>query len=240
MWESLMPKPFDKWTVLPHDAIEIIDNNILAAEGPLGKFPRRMTIVRLTGQRLIIHSGIALDEAGMARIESFGEPSFYIAPSALHRMDVKPWKQRYPDIKIVCPPGARSKVEELVKVDTVAPDFGDPAVHYKVVDGTAQREGVLIVKGSQGTTLVLNDLIFNVRKQPGVIGLLFDVLGVTGPEAKMPKLVMRKLVHDKSALRVQLEQWANLSDLQRIILSHGAVIEADPGGTLRRFAASMA
>jgi len=229
-----MPKPFDKWTVLPHQAIEIIDSNILAAEGPLGKFPRRMTIVRLTGQRLIIHSGIALDEAEMARIESFGEPSFYIVPSALHRMDVKPWKQRYPDIKIVCPPGARSKVE------TVAPDFGDPAVHYTVVDGTDQREGVLIVKGPKGTTLVLNDLIFNVRKQPGVIGLLFDVLGVTGPEAKMPKLVMRKLVRDKHALRIQLEQWANLAGLQRIILSHGAVIEADPSGTLRRLAAAMA
>jgi hypothetical protein len=235
-----MPKPFDKWTVLPHQPIEIIDDNILAAEGPLGKFPRRMTIVRLSGQRLIIHSGIALDEAGMARIESFGKPSFYVVPSALHRMDVKPWKQRYPELRIVCPPGARSKVEELVKVDTVAPDFGDPAVHYTAVDGTAQREGALIVKGSQGTTLVLNDLIFNVRKQPGVIGLLFDVLGVTGPEAKMPKLVMRKLVHDKSALRAQLEQWANLSGLQRIILSHGAVIEADPSGTLRRLAASMA
>jgi hypothetical protein len=234
-----MPKPFDKWTVLPHQPIEIIDNDILGVEGPLGKFPRRMTIVRLNGQRLIIHSGIALDEAGMARVERFGKPSFYIVPSALHRMDVKPWKQRYPDIKIVCPPGARSKVEELVKVDTVAPDFGDPAVHYTVVDGTAQREGALIVKGSQGTTLVLNDLIFNVRKQPGVIGLLFHVVGVTGPEAKMPKLVMRKLVHDKSALRIQLERWANLGDLQRIILSHGAIIEADPGGTLRRFAASM-
>jgi hypothetical protein len=235
-----MPKPFDKWTVLPHQPIEIIDDNILAAEGPLGKFPRRMTIVRLTERRLIIHSGIALDEAGMARIESFGEPSFYIVPSALHRMDVKPWKQRYPDIKIVCPPGARSRVEELVKVDTVAPDFGDPAVDYTVVAGTAQREGALIVRGLQGTTLVLNDLIFNVRRQPGVIGLLFSALGVTGPEAKMPKLVMRKLVHDKSALRVQLEQWASLSDLQRIILSHGAVIETDPSGTLRRFAASMA
>ena len=233
-----MPKPFDKWTVLPHRPVEIIDDNILAAEGMLGRFPRRMTIVRLTRQRLIIHSGIALDEPGMAA--SFGKPSFYIVPSALHRMDVKSWKQRYPDIKIVCPPGARSKVEELVKVDTIAPDFGDPAVHYMVVDGTAQREGVLIVKGSQGTTLVLNDLVFNVRKQPGVIGLLFDVLGVTGPEAKMPKLVMRKLVRDKSALRIQLEQWANLSGLQRIILSHGAVIEADPKGTLRRFAASMA
>lgn len=235
-----MPKPFDQWTVLPHQAIEVIDDNILAVEGPLGKFPRRMTIVRLTGQRLIIHSGIALDETAMAKIESFGTPTFYIVPSALHRMDVKPWKQRYPELKIVCPPGARSKVEELVKVDTSAPEFGDPAVQYTIVGGTAQREGVLIVKGAQGTTLVLNDLIFNVRKQPGVIGLLFHVVGVTGPEAKMPKLVMRKLVQDKNVLRTQLEQWANITDLKRIILSHGAVIEADPRGALRRFAASIA
>jgi hypothetical protein len=234
-----MPKPFEKWTVLPHQPIEIIDNDILAAEGMLGRFPRRMTIVRLTGRRLIIHSGIALDVAGMAAIESFGQPSFYIAPSALHRMDVKPWKQRYPELKIVCPPGARGRLEELVKVDTVAPDFGDAAVQYAVVDGTAQREGVLIVKGSKGTTLVLNDLIFNVRKQPGMTGFLFEVLGVTGSEPKMPKLVMRKLAHNKSALRVQLERWANLVGLQRIVLSHGAVIEADPSGTLRRLAASM-
>jgi len=235
-----MPKPFDTWTVLPHQPIEVIDDNILAAEGPLGKFPRRMTIVRLTGQRLIIYSGIALDETAMARIESFGTPTFYIVPGVLHRMDVKPWKQRYPDLKIACPPGARSKVEELVKVDSVAPDFGDPGVQFAVVDGTAQAEGALIIKGSQGTTLVLNDLIFNVRKQPGVVGLLFHLVGVTGPEAKMPKLVMRKLVQDKNALRAQLEQWANIADLKRIILSHGAVIDADPRGTLRRFAASMA
>ncbi len=234
-----MPKPFDTWTVLPHKPIETIDDNILAVEGPLGKFPRRMTIVRITGQRLIIHSGIALDEPEMAKIESFGKPCFFIVPSAIHRMDVKIWKQRYPEIKIACPAAARSKVEELVKVDTTAPDFGDPAVHYAAVEGTAQREGALIVNGSQGTTLVLNDLIFNVRKQPGVAGFFFGLLGVTGPEPKMAKLVMRKIVHDKRALRAQLERWANLDNLKRIILSHGAVIEADPRGTLHRMTASL-
>ena len=234
-----MPTPFDAWTVLPHTPIETIDDNILSVEGMLGKFPRRMTIVRITGQRLIIHSGIALDEPEMAAIESFGKPCFFIVPSALHRMEVKTWKQRYPELKIACPPGARSKVEELVKVDTVAPDFGDSAVHYTPVEGTAQQEGALVVKGSQATTLVLNDLIFNVRKQPGVVGFFFGMLGVTGPEAKMAKVVMRKILQDKNAVRAQLEQWANLNSLKRIIVSHGAVIEADPRGTLHRIAASL-
>jgi hypothetical protein len=238
-----MPRPLDKWTVLPHKPIETIDDNILAVEGavemPLGKFPRRMTVVRITGQRLVIHSGIALDEPEMARIESFGRPSFFIVPSAIHRLDVKIWKQRYPELTIACPFAARSKVEELVKVDTIAPDFGDPAVHYAAIKGTAEREGALIVNGSKGTTLVLNDLIFNVRKQPGVAGFLFALLGVTGPEAKIAKVAMKRLVDDKGALRAQLEQWANLSNLRRIIVSHGALIETDPRATLRRTAASL-
>lgn len=234
-----MPKPFNTWTVLPHAPVESIDDDIFCVEGLLGKFPRRMTILRISGHRLIIHSGIALDEAEMARIERFGKPTFYIAPSALHRMDVKPWKQRYPELVIICPPAARSRVEEQVKVDTVAPDFGDPTVLYMPVAGTAQREGALIATSAQGTTLVLNDIFFNVRKQPGIVGFIFGLLGVTGAEPKAPKLVLRKLADDKSALRAQFEQWANLPDLKRIILSHGAIIEKDPRATLRRIAASL-
>ena len=235
-----MPKPFQTWTVLPHSPIETVDDNILSVEGPLGKFPRRMTIVRLSGQRLIIHSGIALDEPEMARIERFGRPAFYIAPSALHRMDVKPWKERYPGLMVICPPNARDKVEELVKVDTVAPEFGDASVRYAPIAGTAEREGALMVEGAQGITLVLNDLFFNVRKQPGLAGLLFGLVGVTGPEPKAPKLVLRKIADDKDAVRAQLEQWAALDNLKRIIVSHGAIIENDPRGVLRKVAASMA
>ena len=235
-----MPKPFDTWTVLPHSPIEIVDENILCVEGPLGKFPRRMTIIRISGRRVIIHSGFALDESEMARVEDFGKPAFFVVPSAIHRMDVKPWKLRYPDLTIVCPPAAREKVEELVKVDTIAPDFGDPAVEFTTVDGTEQQESAVILKGAQGTTLVLNDIIFNVRKQPGVVGFIFGVLGVTGPEPLLPKVVMRKIVEDKRALRDQLEQWANLDGLKRIILAHGAPLETDPRGTLRRLAASLA
>jgi hypothetical protein len=234
-----MPKPFETWTVLPHSPIESIDDDILSVEGPLGKFPRRMTLVRLTGDRLIIHSGIALDEVEMAQIERFGKPTFYIAPSALHRMDVKPWKQRYPELTIICPPAARSKVEEQVNVDTVDPDFGDPAVRYLPVAGTAQREGAVIVNGVHGTTLVLNDIFFNVRKQPGIVGLIFGLLGVTGEQPKAAKLILRKIADDKIALRAQLEQWANMDGLKRIILSHGDIIEKNPRETLRRIAASL-
>jgi hypothetical protein len=234
-----MPRPFDKWTVLPHGPIETIDDNILAVEGLLGKFPRRMVVVRISGGRSIIHSGIALDEPEMARLESFGKPSFYIAPGAKHRMEAKPWKQRYPELVMVCPAGARKAVEEVVKVDTTAPDFGDPSVHYPPIEGTGQRECVLVIEGAQGTTLVLNDILFNVRKQPGIVGFVFGMLGVTGPEPKIAKILMRLLVKDKAALRAQLERWANMESLKRIVLSHGATIESDPRGTLRRIAATL-
>jgi hypothetical protein len=53
------------------------------------------------------------------------------------------------------------------------------------------------------------------------------------------KVVMRKIVHDKSALRAQLEQWATPTSLKRIIVSHGAPIDVDPRETLHTIAASL-
>ena len=112
-------------------------------------------------------------------------------------------------------------------------------MEFKTVDGTEDRESALIVKGAQGFTLVLNDIIFNVRKQPGLAGLIFGVLGVTGPKPLLPWVVMRKIVEDKHALRDQLEQWAKLEGLKRIIVAHGKPIDADPRGTLLRLAATL-
>jgi hypothetical protein len=47
----------------------------------------------------------------------------------------------------------------------------------------------------------------------------------------MPKLVMKKLVHDRSAVRAQLEAWANVGDLERVLVSHGGPID-NPRSTL--------
>src|SRR6478736_5628596 len=97
-------KPHTTWSVLPHGDIERLADNLYTVVGrlrmPFGETPRRMTIAKLDNGGLVIFSAIALDVARMARLEEIGRPAFLIVPSGLHRIDARPWKERYPEIVV--------------------------------------------------------------------------------------------------------------------------------------------
>jgi hypothetical protein len=236
-------RPFTEWTVLPHGKLSQLDKNILTVTGdlhmPLGDVPRRMTVVRLSDGRLVIFSAIALDEPEMAQLESWGTPAYLIVPGELHRMDAKIWKDRYPLMKVITPAGVRSKVEELVPVDAAHVEFQDPRVRYVTVPGTEDREAALEVHGMSGTTLIINDLIWNLDDRPGFSGWLFKVLGFTGREPKMPGIIQMRAVKQKAALRSQLQAWSQIPDLNRIVVSHGSIVLRDPAGALARLAVQL-
>lgn len=239
-----MPTPFTDWTVLPHGKLTRLDENLLTVTGvlhmPLGAVERRMTVVRLRDGRLVIYSAIALDEPEMRALEAFGTPGFLIVPSDLHRMDVKSWKDRYPELTVVAPAGARAKVEKIVAVDTSSPDFGDPAVRFVTVPGTGELEAALVIETTSGTTLVLCDLIFNLANRTGVGGWLFKLIGLTGDEPHIAAPIRMRHVSDKDALCAQLQSWARLPDLQRVIIAHGAIIDRDSARVLERIAQDLA
>lgn len=239
-----MPKPFKHWTVLPHGKLSRLDDNILSVTGdlhmPLGDFPRRMTVVRLRDGRLVIYSAIALDEHEMDALEEWGQPWYLIVPNDIHRMDAKIWKDRYPDIVVVAPAGVQSKVDEVVSVQQTSADFDDPRVTCMTVPGTGEREMALIVRGNLGTTLVVNDLIWNMDDRPGLGGWLFHTFGFTGKQPRIPGIVGLRAVKDKDALRRQLANWASISDLNRIVVSHGEIVTEDPASVLRHLAHDLA
>ena len=232
-----MSRPLQKWKVLPHGKVTAVNENILTVVGeirmPIGDLPRRMTVVRLGDGRLVIFSAIALDEDEMRVLEDFGVPAFLIVPNAHHRMDAKVWKERYPALQVVAPAGARATVEKAVRVDATEADFGDLSVVLSAVPGTRGREAALEVTGRDGKTLVLNDIVGNIRSTSG------RLMGFAGDEPHIPIPVKAAIVDDKAALREQLLQWAALSSLKRILVSHGSTIEDDPRGALRRLAASL-
>lgn len=240
-----MAKPFTEWTVLPHGKLTRLDDNLLSVTGvlrmpPMGDVMRRMTVVRLADYRLVVYSAIALDVAEMCALEAFGDPAYLVVPNDIHRMDAKIWKDRYPGIRVIAPPGAREKVEEIVPVDATLVDFGDPAVQFVVVPGTGQREAALVVETSTGTTLVLNDLIFDIANRDGVMGWLFKAIGMTGDEPHIAPVVKMRLVKDEEALREQLEYWSKLPRLNRVIISHGGIIAEAPQEVLGRIAHDLA
>jgi hypothetical protein len=239
-----MSKPLQQWKVLPHGKLSQVDDNILTVVGqihmPLMDLPRRMTVVRLKDSRLVIFSAIALDEDEMAALEAYGGPAYLIVPSDKHRLDAKIWKNRYPEMRVVAPEGARDKVAEVVPVDTTAPSFDDPSVQFMTVPGTRDCEAALIVRSPRGTTLVLNDVVANIRNTSGIGGWLLRMFGFAGNKAQIPKVVKMSMIKDTKALRAQLAEWAEMESLRRMLVSHGSPIDDNPRQVLRDLAGSLA
>jgi hypothetical protein len=221
-----MPKPFEKWTVHPHEPIEKIHENLWRVQAPFpgAPFPRVMVLARLDDGRVIIHNAIALDDASMKELEAWGKPAFLIVPNAGHRMDAKIFKDRYPELRVITPPGSKAKVEQVVKVDATTGDFGDEGARYEVLDGTKEREGVLFVRSGEGTTLVFNDAIMNMRSLPGFGGFMMGLFGFTGPAPKVSFPARMALVADKQALRAHLERLAETPGLERLEVGHGTPV----------------
>jgi hypothetical protein len=238
-----MPQPFTEWKVLPHGKLIALDSDLLTVTGdipmPVGNLKRRMTVVRLQDARLIIFSAIALDEDEMRSLENFGKPTYLIVPNDHHRLDAKIWKDRYPNIQVIAPEGCRANIEKAVIVNTTRADFGDPNVTLIVVPGTGSRELALEVRRTDGTTLVLNDIVGNVRNASGFGGLMLRLMRFAGKEPRVPLPIKFALIRDKAAVARQLRQWAELPSLKRILVSHGSTIEHDPRGALRKLAASL-
>jgi hypothetical protein len=239
-----MPKINQRWTVLPHDKLQSVDERIMTVVGylpmPLTRLPRRMTVVRLRHGGLVVFSAVALAEPDMAELERFGRPAFLVVPSDKHRLDARIWKERYPGMQVVAPRGAGGRVADVVPVDSTSPDFDDPDVQFVAMPGTAEREAALVVTHSGRTTLVLNDIIGNIRDAKGVGGWFLGVMGFAGSEPRIPGIVKRLLVKDKAALREQLLRWAKDQSVARVLVSHGDVIDTNARYALMKLAESLA
>ncbi len=237
-----MAKAHQQWTVAPHGPIEKLEENLWRVEAPIVGAPikRVFVVARLADGRLVLHNGIALGDAEMKELDAFGKPAFQIVPNAAHRLDAKIFKDRYPDATVIAPPGAKEKVEQVVKVDETSGDFHDESVQYHMVEGTAGREGYLQVRAPSGdVTLVFTDIVMNMDSLPGFGGFMMGLMGFTGRAPKVSFPAKMFLVKDKKALRAHLEKLAETPNLARVIVAHGAMIEDAPVSALRAAAASV-
>lgn len=238
-----MPGINQTWTVLPHGPLTEIGEGILTVTGqihlPLVDLERRMTIVRLKDGSSVIYSAVALEASEMDEIEAFGVPRYLIVPGDAHRFDAKIFKERYPEMDVIAPPGAVKRIEKAVWVQATNVDFGDPAVTFHSVAGTEDHEAALLVHRASGTTLIVNDLIGNLRRKGGFEGWLLHVMGFGDDEPRIPTVEKVLMIGNKASLREQFLEWADIPDLERIIMSHGTPIEAGAAAALRGLAETL-
>lgn len=236
-----MPKAFETWTVLEHDPLETLTDNLWYVTGRLPNMAlrRTMALARMEDGRVVIHNPIALEEEAMKSIEEWGTPAFIVVPSGFHRLDCAAFKRRYPDAKVVCPAGSRARVEQVVSVDLTYDEFaGDDSVSFEHIDGVKQFEGVMKVRSADGVTLVFNDVVFNVPHQPGRRGLLLRLIGSSGGP-KVTRLARMFIVKDKKAVRACIQRLAETPELARVIPGHGLVIDQDAPAVLKEVVARL-
>lgn len=237
-----MAKANTTWKVLPHGPIEKLGANLWRVEANLPgmEMKRVMTVAKRADGTLVIHNGIALEDAAMAEIDAWGKVSAIVVPNGFHRLDAKVFSDRYPDARVLCPSGAKAKVEQVVKTHGSYEDLpADGAVDLHLLDGTKQREGVIVVRSGSETSLVFNDAVFNMPHLRGVTGfVLRRITGSTGGP-RVSRIAKLFVVADKAAFRAHVEKLADLPGLARVVVSHHETITQDPSGTLKRVVAAL-
>jgi hypothetical protein len=237
-----MAKLHDEWTVLPHGPVRELEHGLLTVVGqipmPLGNFPRRMTVVALPNDRTAIFSPIPLVEDEMHRMEELGAPAFLIVPNAAHRLDIRAYRARFPSARVITAPNAVDRVREAVPIDGVNADLGED-IELVTVAGVGESELAMLVRHEGGISLVTNDIIGNVGNPMGPGAWIMARLMGFGPRPQIPRVARRMFIKDPAALAAQLQQWASMPGLRRIVPSHGDVIDQQPASALLHLAKSL-
>jgi len=230
------------WKVLPHRPLEKLSENLWRVEGDLAGMPlkRVMIVARRGDGALVIHNCIALAEDEMAQLEALGPIGYLVVPNGFHRLDIGVFKARYPQAKVLCPRGSREKVAEVVAVDGPYEDFPpDDAVTLTTLEGTAAREGVMLVRSPDGATAVFNDVLFNMPHVSGVHGFVLKHLTQSSGGLRVSRISRLFLIKDGSALRAQLLRLAETPQLRRIVVAHHETCAEDAAAALRKVAATL-
>lgn len=237
-----MAKWNTEWKVGRHGPVEKLSERLWRVEADVPGMPmkRVMTVAKRANGELVVHNAIAIGDAEMAEIEGWGSIKTLVVPNGYHRLDAKVFRDRYPSAQVVCPDGATKAVSQVVPVTgSYAQLAPDGAVELATLDGTKEREGVMIVRDGDGTSLVLNDAVFNMPHLKGFTGfVLKSITGSTGGP-KVSRVMKWFVVADKKAFRSHLERLADIPDLRRIVVSHHQVIDRDASATLREVASKV-
>lgn len=231
------------WSVLEHGPIEKLSENLWRVEGalPQGRIRRVMAVAKRSDGRLVVHSAIAMNESAMKELDAWGEVAFLVVPSRLHRLDAPAFKARYPKAMVLAPRGARASVEAKVKVDGSYEDYpADSAVQLEMLHGIADQEGAMIVHSSDGTSVILNDSIFNMASKPkDLLGWTITSLFGSAPGPRISRLFKILAVKDKAAFRADLDRFAAIPDLTRVLVAHGDVAKGPGAAQALRAAAEF-
>jgi hypothetical protein len=200
----------------------------------------RTTVVRLASGGLGVHSPGPLGDGVRDAIEKRGRVAALVAPNCFHHLFLSENAAAWPDAKIFLAPGLHAKLGDLPTAKTLgetAPEAWSGVLDQLLIAG-APRMGEVAFLHRASRTLLLTDLVFNIRARPS--GLARWIMAANGMVGHFgPSRVARTLFfRDRRALRTSVDRILGW-DFDRVILSHGEVVESGGRSLLEEAFASL-
>ena len=202
-------------------------------------FPTRMTIVRLAGGELWVHSPTELCATLQAAVAALGPVRHLIAPNRIHYWWIADWQRAFPEALAYAAPGVRKAAAARgARFDRDLEDRPEPAwagqIDQLLVRGGYLSEAVFFHAASR--TLILTDLIESFeadRIESRWLRLAIRLAGCLHPDGKMPiDLRMTFLGHRRELRRAVATMlgWRP----ERVIIAHGHWYAENALAELRR------
>ena len=219
------------------DPLRVLANDIWVADRPQTFYGlpvgTRMTVIRLSGDRLLLHSPVALDEGLRSELDSLGRVRYVVAPNRVHHLYAGDVAKAYPEAKLWVAPGLERKRRDLrfeAVLGDEAPEEWREEVQQTFFRGRPYENEVTFFHRAS-RTLILCDLAFNFGPRTATLTrLLVQLIGSYrhfGPSKLDPWLI-----RDRVAARQSLElilAW----DFDRIVIGHGEILERGGREALR-------
>lgn len=215
-----------------------IDENMWVAEQPFrvlgAEYGTRMTVVRLPGSNLWIHSPILATEALRSELDALGNVGQIVAPNCFHHVYAKRMARAYPSATLYAAPGLREKRPDIPFHETLgadAPEAWEGVIHVRPIAGI-RKIGEVAFFHMPSRTLVITDLMFHCQSVATMwTGCIQWLFGTRGRPAC--SRLFRMFIDDREAFRADIDrilEW----DFDRVILCHGEILETGGRAALRR------
>ena len=187
----------------------------------------RMTVIKLNNDDLFVHSPIPLTAEIRQNIDDFGLVKWVVAPNDFHHLFIKDCMAIYLNAEYVGSPGLRNKRPDLKFARYFNNDFNPPwkeEIDFLVYRGSKSFHEVVFFH-RQSSSLILTDLAMNFQGEFGPLStLILSMLGTYHQlnTSRIVKLLTKNKVLARETID-KIQQWS----FQRIIISHGEIVEED-------------
>jgi hypothetical protein len=211
------------------EALERLEDELWIATRPLplwvGDVGTRMSVLRLAGSDLLIHSPVSIDPTLRAALDAIGRVRWVVGPSLVHHLFLGDYARAYPAAELWGAPGLAAKRPDLRfhrVLDGARAAEWDGHLAYRLFEGAPRLNEVVFWQRAT-RTLLLTDLAFNVQAGARNRAKLFHWLVGAGGRFG-PHRIIRAAIRDRDAARRSLAkilEW----DFDRVIVAHGDVLE---------------